>query len=168
MCPLHVCVPDQSDVADMLDSHDPDKNGGLVPPPEVDSCLHLAFQSCSRHIRSMPAVSWNSFSVSFCRLIDHSFYRLEIRIRTGSNHSAFPLDGIQWFCIVVSSASPFSASPPPPPHLRTIYGYESPIHSARRIEIPPNCAEPRGRCCARTFEVAVGNREHLRKVGERE
>jgi hypothetical protein len=45
----------------------------------------------------MPAVSRNSSSVSFCRLVDHSFYRLEIRIRAGSNHSAFLLDGIQWF-----------------------------------------------------------------------
>jgi hypothetical protein len=35
MCRSHICMTDQIDVANMLDSHDADESGCLIPAPEV-------------------------------------------------------------------------------------------------------------------------------------
>src|SRR6185436_19831814 len=86
MCRPHVCVAYQSNVANMLNSHDADQSAGLIPAPEGDPRVDLSPESRRGYVRFVPAIRRNNPSVGLCRLVDHRFYGREIAIDTAPNH----------------------------------------------------------------------------------
>src|SRR5436853_524382 len=60
ICRAHVCVAYQSDVANMLNSHDAGESACLIPAPKVDPGADLVVESGSGHVRVVPAICRNN------------------------------------------------------------------------------------------------------------
>jgi len=82
----YVGMPDEGDVASVLNSHNADEVTVFLNSPEHNAVFYLTLQVIQRHVWVLPSVIWDDAFVCLGGIVNNGIYRCHIVLRTLAYH----------------------------------------------------------------------------------